>query len=54
MADVIQKAITANDIVQGAVIVAVNKLGSYQNLDPQNTDAISTDAIEAQYTERFN
>jgi hypothetical protein len=54
MADVVQKAISANDIVQGAAVVAADKFGNYQNVDPQNTDAISTDAVESKYTERFN
>lgn len=54
MADVIQKAISANNIVQGAAVVAVNEMGSYQNVDPQNTDAVDTDLIESKYTGRFN
>jgi len=53
MADVIQKAISANDIVQGAAIVAVNKLGNYQNIDPQTTDPVDIDGVESKYTERF-
>jgi len=55
MADVVQKAVSANDIVQGAaVFMTAHVLGTYQNVDPTNTDAISTDAVEGKYTERFN
>ena len=53
MADVMQKAISANDIVQGAAIVAVNKFGTYQDVNPQNEKAVSTDGFDTKYTERF-
>jgi hypothetical protein len=53
MADVIQKVISANDIVQGAAVVAADKFGNYQNVDPQITKAVNTDDVETKYTERF-
>ena len=53
MADVVQKAISANDIVQGAAVVAVDKLGNYQDVNPTVTDSLDTDAVDTKYTERF-
>lgn len=56
MADVIQKAITANDIIEGAAIVLTRPVigsGAYQDINPNNIVSVSTDAIESKYTERF-
>lgn len=54
MADVVQKVITGNNIVQGSAVVGVDKTGHIESLAPTITSAISITAVENKYTNRFD
>lgn len=54
MADVLTKAITANDVNNGATVVQVDKLGNIQRIIPQLNQNIDPSVIEALYTDRFD
>lgn len=54
MADVVQKAITANDIKQGSATVFVNKQGGSKILPPDKNKAPTLAEVEADLTNRFD
>ena len=54
MAGVIIKADSTKDIVQGAAIVFVNKLGAYKDLNPVITKPVSLTAVSGLLIDRFN
>ena len=54
MADVVQKAITANNLKNGSATVFVNKLGAAQVLDPDKNKVPTLAEVEADLTNRFD
>lgn len=54
MADVVQKAITANDLKNGSAIVGVNKLGTIQALSPDLNEVPVLAQVEADLTYEYS
>jgi hypothetical protein len=54
MADVMQKAIIANDIRNGSALAGVDKKGNKQVLVPSINIVPTAASVEAEYTNRFD
>lgn len=52
--DVVQKIIDSNDVLQGAAVVSVDKVGNKQRYLIGNEDSFNVQAVASGYAQKFD